>query len=381
LAAYHHFGSLFLPEPSRLLTADPTPPTSPSAESPLYDPITSRGAVRQGAPAPTLADAGPLASPTGEIRPAMARWPAAAPVAGSDPSAAPDGPDGTRNTAELDLPGDELMPDEQAVAAAPKMASELEAALLPHPAAAIVEVTGVALALSRRPAFKPLDLPPTVMAEADLAAVLGASGASRPSLSRSRPPTPLMKPIVVASDAPPEPAAAPEARAVATQGRTVPAALRAFWTNLRILLASASAASEMRAGSGGDSTPGGNGSPTDGAAGSGAGGGSPTDGGSSSAGGGSASAGGAGDPGGSSDGAGGGGGGSSASSGDDGGSVSSGGSRGHGRSDGGRGRGSRGDRDRDHDHGSRGDDRGGRGDGDHGGRGHGRGGDHDGDDD
>jgi hypothetical protein len=394
LAAYHHFGSLFLPEPARLLMADPTPPTPPPAQSTLYDPTTSRGAVRQGAPE-ALAVAGPLASPTGEIRPAMARWPAAAPMAEIDPSATPDGPDLLR---------DELMPEEQAVAAAPKMSSAMETALRPHPAPAAAEVTGVALALPRTPAFKPLDLTPTLVAETGLAAVLGASGASRTSFSRSRPPTPSMKPIVVASDAPPEPAPAPEPRAVRAQGRTLPVALRAFWTNLKILLASAPASSEMQAGSGGngpragasrrtaasggDSPPSGNGSPTDGAGGSGAGDGNASaGGGSSGAGGGSASAG-DGDAGGSggsaSDGGGsagggdanGGGGGSSASSGDDGG-VSSGGSRGPGRSDGGRGRGGRGDRDRDNDRGSRGDDRGGRGDGDHGGRGHGRDGDDD----
>jgi hypothetical protein len=205
LAAYHHFGSLFAPEPSRLLTADPRPATLPPEESALYDPITARGAVRQGAPAPTLAAGRPRASPTGEIRPAKARWPAAAPAAEIDLSAAPDGPRGTRDAAEPDRPGNELMPEERSVAAAPEMASETEAALLPHPASAVAQVPGAARALPPTPAFKPLDLSPAVAAEAGSPAVLGASGASRASLSRSRPPTPSMKPVVVASDAPPEP--------------------------------------------------------------------------------------------------------------------------------------------------------------------------------
>jgi hypothetical protein len=341
---------------------------------------------------PALADAGPLASPTGEVRPAMARWRAAAPATEIDPSAAPDGPDGTRDAAAPDPPGDELMPEERSVAAAPEMASEMEGALLPHPAPAVAQVPGTARALSPTPALKPLDLPTAMVAEGS-PAVLGTSGASRESLSRSRPPTPSMKPVVVASDAPPEPAPAPEARAVTMRGQTLPAALRVFWTNLKILLASAPASSEIRAGSGGNgegatsaiashrtasssgnsgpSGSGGNGSPTDGGGSSSAGGGS------ASPGGGSASAG-AGNPGGSSGSAGGGG--NSARGGDDGGSVSSGDSRGGGRSDGGRGRGGRGDRDEDDDRGSRGNDRGGRGDGDRGGRGSDRGGDDDDDD-
>jgi hypothetical protein len=360
LAAYHHFGNLFLPEPSRLLTADPKPATSPPAESALYDPITARGAVRQGAAVPALADAGPLASTRGEIRPAMARWPAAAPAAEIDLAAAPDGPGGTRAAAEPNRPGHELMPEERSVAAAPEMTSEMEAALLPHPASAVAQVPGAAGALSPTPAFKPLDLLPAVVAEAGPAAALGTSGASQPLLSRSRPPTPSMKPVAVASDAPAELARNPDARVVPFKGQTLPNALRAFFTNLKVLLASAPASSEMGAGSGGnggvrtsaiashsagDTTPSGSG-----------GNGSPTDSGGASGGG--------------------------ASSGDDGGSVSGGGSGGRGSSDSDRGRDGRSDRDRDDDdRGSRGDDRGGRGDGDRGGRGHGRGGDDDGDDD
>jgi hypothetical protein len=389
LTAYHEFGSPSLLKPSRFVAADPQPAQLLPQEVMLDD---TAAAAWQEAPMTERADAFPLTSPpgnaaltspVGEIRPAMGGRPAAEPVSEIEVSAAPEAPDSARDAAEPGSSGDEPMPEERltaaapetlerSVAAVPEMASELDAAVLPHPAPAVTQVPGTAAALPPTPAFKPLALLPAVVAEAGPAAVLGASGASRGSFGRSRAPKPSMKPVGVASAALPEAARAHPVRAVASKGQTLPDALRAFFTNLKILLASAPAASEFRAGSGGNGGaaigPGRRGGSGDDS--------SPSGGGSANPGGGSVGAGagtgGVGGGGGSASGGGG-----SASSGDNGGSVSSGGSRGHGRSDAGSGRGGRGDRDRDDDdRGSRGDDRG-RGDGDRGGRGNGRGGDDD----
>jgi hypothetical protein len=394
LAAYHEFGSPSLLKPSRFVAADPQPAQLLPQEVMLDD---TAAAGWQEAPMTELADAVPLTSPPGsapltppsdEIRPAMGGRPSVEPVSEIEVSASAQ----ARDAAAPDPSGDEPMAEERSTAAAPEklkrtvaavpeMASELDAAVLPHPAPAVTQVPEAAVASLPRPAFKPLAVLPAVVAEAGPAAVLGASGASRESFSRSRAPKPSMKPVAVASAALPEAARARDAPAVASKGQTLPDALRAFFTNLKILLASAPAASEFRvgsggnggtaigsgrrAGSGGDSSPSGGGSASGGA-------GNANGGGSANAGGGSVGAGTGGVGGGSASGGGG-----SVSSGDEGGSVSSGGGRGHGRSDGGRGRGGRGDRDRDDDdRGSRGNDRG-RGDGDRGGRGNGRGGDDD----
>jgi hypothetical protein len=405
LSAYHEFGSPSLLKPARFMAAEPASSPSLAQEGVLDDDQAAHRSARQQALVTPLADAVPLTSPTGsapltstatsnslappvaEIRPAMA-GPAAEPVSGSGGSAALQAPASTR-TAEPHRSGDE--PEERSIAAAPAI---VDAAALPHPAPAIAPVPGTAVARPPTPEFKPLDLLPAVVAEAGAAAVLGAPLAAPASFKRTRSPKPSMQPVAV--DLPPEPARVRDARTAASKGETLPGALRAFLTNLKILLAAAPA-SEFRGGGGdggrGTSAIGSGRRPGNNGAGGPIGGGSPGDtGGSPGAGGGSASAGGnggggsagsgssgggsaGGGGGGDSAGAGGGGGGdsagaggSSASSGNHGSSVSGDGGRGHGRSDGGRGRGDRGDRG---DRGARGD-RGDRGD---------RGGDRGGDDD
>jgi hypothetical protein len=356
LAAYHEFGSLSLLEPSPLVVADPTQARLLSKEHMPEAAVASEELAPQVTPAAALAAAGPLASAIGHIRPASALWSAAEPVGGVAAPPAAEGRDSARDMADPKPSGDEPRPEERPGAAAPEPA---------HPGTAVAML---------KPAFKPLEAIMALVPEAAEPAALRAPQASRDADGQSRPPRPLLKPAVAVLEAPPELARGPDGRAMAALAQTVPEALRSFWTNLKILLASAPARSELR----GDSNRNGGGErgaiyagrrtgnnsgsgPSDSAGGTSpsgsAGGGGPSD----SGGDGSAS---------------GKGGGASASSGDHGSSVSSGGNSSHGRGDGGRG--GRGGRDRDGgDRGSRGEDRGGRGDGDRGGRGHGRGGHHD----
>jgi hypothetical protein len=402
LAAYHEFGSLSLLESSPLVVADPAQVRLLSKEQILDDAVASQELAPQAAPAAALAAAGPLASPIGHIRPAIALWSAAEPVGGVAAPPAAEGRDSTRDLADPKPSGDEPRPEVRPLAAAPEPA---------HP--------GTAVAMPK-PVLKPLDAITTLVSEATAPAARRAPQASRNPVSQRRPPRPPLKPAIVASEAPPEPARGPEVRATAAPAPTVPEALRSFWTNLKILLASAPARSEFRgdsnrtgggkrsainagrrtgndSGSGPSDSAGGT-SPSDSAGGTSpsgsaggnspsgsAGGNSPSgsagDGSSSDSSGGTSPSGSAGAGGPSGNGgassssnsggigsASGKGGAASASSGGRGSSVSSGGDSGRGRGDGDRG--GRGGRDR-------GDDRGGRGDGDRGGRGDGRGGDDD----
>jgi hypothetical protein len=387
LAAYHEFGSLSLLEPSPLVVADPTQVRLLSKEGMLEDAAASQELAPQVAPAAALAAAGPRASAIGHIRPAIALWSAAEPVGGVAAPPAAEGRDSTRDMADPKPSGDEPRPEARPVAAALEPAHQGTAVAMP------------------KPAFKPLAAITTLVPEAAEPAARRAPQASRDAVSQSRPPRPPVKPAIVASEAPAGPAREADARAMAVPARRVPEALRSFWTNLRILLASAPARSEFRGDSnrnrggersaidagrrtGNDSSSGlsgsasgtspsdsaGGTSPSGGAGGtgpSGSGGdGSPSD---SSGGSGPSASGGDGSASGKS-------GGASASNGDrgssvsssSGSSVSSSGNSSRGRGDGDRG--GRGGRDR----GGRGDgDRGGRGDGDRGGRGNDRGDDDD----
>jgi hypothetical protein len=362
LAAYHDFGSLSLLERSRLMVADPTQVKPLPKESMLEDAAVAHELATQLAPA-ALADTGPVALPIGHIRPAMAPWSVAERMGGVDMPPAIEGRDSTRDTASPDPSGYELRAEERPGAVAPQPA---------HP--------GTTVAMPK-PAFKPLDAITTLVAEAAEPTALGAREASGGAVSRSQPARPPLNPVAVASKPRPLFVRQPNARSMARPAQNLPEAFRSLWTDLKILLASAPARSEFggdRGGNGGGgrsaidsgrrtgrdsaSTPSGSG-----------GGSSPGGSGDGSSPGGS-SPGGSGDgssPGGSGDGSspGGSGGGTSAGSGDDGSSASSGSNSSRGRGDGGRG--GRGGRDRDDDRSSRGDDRGGRGDGDRGGRGDG----------
>jgi len=96
------------------------------------------------------------------------------------------------------------------------------------------------------PAFKPLDAAPAVVAEAMLPPV--RSKAETSGLDDG-PPLPSLKPIVIPSERRPGRSAEQDTPVVAATGRTsLPDALRAFWTNLRILLASGPAPRVIRAG-------------------------------------------------------------------------------------------------------------------------------------
>jgi hypothetical protein len=96
------------------------------------------------------------------------------------------------------------------------------------------------------PAFKPLDAIPTVMAQAMLPPFAG-SRIEMPGLG-DRPPRPSLKPVVMTSAQRPEPTAEQDPRRAAAPGPTLPDALRAFWANLKILLAAGPAPRVLRAG-------------------------------------------------------------------------------------------------------------------------------------
>jgi hypothetical protein len=101
-----------------------------------------------------------------------------------------------------------------------------------------------------KPSFKPLEMLPA--ASVELAPPAERTVAARLDLRRSPPPRPALKPPVALPRERSEWRAAPDAppvtRAVAATDRGLPEALRAWWSNLKILLASGPASPAMRAG-------------------------------------------------------------------------------------------------------------------------------------
>jgi hypothetical protein len=101
-----------------------------------------------------------------------------------------------------------------------------------------------------KPSFKPLE--GLQAASAELAPPDERTVAARLDLRREPAPRPALKPGVSLPREPsewrPEPDAAQATRAVAASDQSLPEALRAWWSNLKILLASGPASSAMRAG-------------------------------------------------------------------------------------------------------------------------------------
>jgi hypothetical protein len=101
-----------------------------------------------------------------------------------------------------------------------------------------------------KPSFKPLE--GLQAASAELAPPDERTVAARLDLRSAPAPRPALKPAVSLprerSEWRPEPDAAPATRAVAATDQSLPEALRAWWSNLKILLASGPASSAMRAG-------------------------------------------------------------------------------------------------------------------------------------
>jgi hypothetical protein len=119
------------------------------------------------------------------------------------------------------------------------------------PAAAPAEVAEPAPgSMPPKPSFKPLEV--LQAASAELAPPDERSVAARLDLRRAPPPRPALKPAVSLPQEQPEwrpdPDAAPGTRAVAATDQSLPEALRAWWANLKILLASGPASSVMRVG-------------------------------------------------------------------------------------------------------------------------------------
>lgn len=381
LAAYHQFGDQSLLHRSPLVAADPRPLKSAPRQRALDGGTMARAPAGQGPPADDLADAAQAAPPTGQIRPAMARRSDPVPARDIDPSAAlGPGDSEAPGGADADRLAEDRMAEQRSAAAAPEPRPETVAAALPGDRAGAPGASPepsrvhVAPALPPRPAFKPRAAMPTVLAEAVPApAALGAPEPSRNPARGIRPSQRSVKPLPSSQEMPSRPARAEAPRPLGPNGQGLPEALRAFWTNLRILLASAPASSGVRAGrddrngNNGATAGSGSGGRISGASGStsAVGGNSSRDDGARSAGVGRSSTsgsrtGGNGDT-------------TTASSGGDGGSAGRGGNGGRGRGDGDRDDGDRGGRDD--------GDRGDRDGGDRGGRGGDRGGDDDDDDD
>jgi hypothetical protein len=249
LAAYQEFGSQSVRGRSPAVAVDAGPLKLVPQHRAPDDTTRSRELGAQGMPAAELADAAHAAPATGQIRPALARTPDAEPAGEMGTSAAVQESDSARHGAGPAPVADDPLLDRWSAAAAPEAPPEASAAAPPEAAsAAAVEAphAASAFALPPSPAFKPLEAIPTVMAEAALAQA--APEPSQGRTSRIRPPKPSFKPLVNASGPRSQPAPEQASRPAATTRQTLPDALRAFWTNLKILLASAPASSDFRTG-------------------------------------------------------------------------------------------------------------------------------------
>jgi uncharacterized membrane protein YgcG len=98
------------------------------------------------------------------------------------------------------------------------------------------------------PAFKPLDAVPTVVAHAMLPPQVRSKTAT--SGLGDNPPVPSLKPIFMASEQRPGQTSEQDTRRVSATKPSLPDAFRAFWTNLKILLASGPALRVIPAGGG-----------------------------------------------------------------------------------------------------------------------------------
>jgi hypothetical protein len=248
-AAYHEFGHQSLLNSAPLVLADRTPVKLPPTED-----------ARSGAALPDPSGGDPFDAaglPSGDPPPPGQAIPAMAPfLADADGSLA----DGLIPTERPALPRQDSAPgatdpgasSEWPVAAASETASGLAAA-----APALAELTDGLPAGEASgppaPTFKPLDAVPTVVADATSAADPPAADDGLRTLD---PPLPSLKPMVEPSAARPERQPPPESgntRLAADRERSLPDALRAWWTNLKILLASGPVLSARRAGDqGGD---------------------------------------------------------------------------------------------------------------------------------
>ena len=384
-AAYQEFGNQSLLHRTPLVAADPRPLKLLPEDRTADDVAVARRPAGQGSRAAALAEAARPAAPIGETRPATARRSDAEQESEIDPPAVIERPAVAPYETEPDVAVDPPPSAERSVATAPEMPLDVRPAASLEPVASAVSdaappsgpaTTSAPVATSPpAPAFKPLEVVPTVVAEAPPApAALAAPEGSRRGASPIRPPRPTLKPVIMLSETSPEPVGEREARTVAATPQTLPEALRALWTNLKILLASAPASSDVHVGGDGSDGNDGGGASTSSSGRSTSGGGSTSSDGSASSGGGTSTGSGSNSTSDS-------GGGSAASSGGGGSSASGGGNSGRGRDNGDRGgRGGGRGGDDDDDGGGRGGGRGGDDDDDGGGRGGGRGGDDDDDD-
>lgn len=233
-AAFSEFGNQSLRDRTPLVAADRTPlKLVPEDRTQGGTAAVGRSDAKTAlyAPRPT--------SPIGGGRPAMSRRSEA--EQGSDGLAAIDGPDLARHETAPAPAADDLTSEAWLLAIAPKSPLEADATASPATVARAVSVRASQLDSGAEapptPAFKPLDLVPIVMAEAAPAEGRGRA-TSRSRARNADPPKPSLKPITMPSKERPERAGEPDAPRVAATGQTLPQALRAFWGNLKILLAS-----------------------------------------------------------------------------------------------------------------------------------------------
>jgi hypothetical protein len=246
-SAYKEFGNQSLLDLAHVVLADRTPlkllpRANPRARAALPDRVGSdQLSARAAAPAahpavPIRQAAAPLAPPLGGghgskadtldliERPAMARHDPEPAATALKAQAAAVGALQAEKSVTAALEMQSLGPR----GAAPGSATPAASDQVPQPQPAAT--------LPPTPAFKPLDAVPTVVAQAVPLPRVGHN------IGRSRlddsPPVPSLKPIFVASEQPPGRTSGQGTPRVTATKPTLPDALRAFWTNLKILLAS-----------------------------------------------------------------------------------------------------------------------------------------------
>lgn len=246
-AAYYEFGSESLRDRTLLVTADRSPLKLLPGARAQDAAASSAASAGPGPPAEEVAATAQGAEPMGEIRPAMAPRSHAerAQMAPRDTEGA-DASDGSGP----DRVVDRLTPQGQTLAITAGQ-NELESAALSDGAPETPQESIAAGVGPPTPVFKPLNAIPEFVAEVAPAA-LDAPAASTHAMLLLWPPVPALKPEVgptvrrQLAGAPSEPAAPPPPR-------TLPEGLRAFWANLKVMLASAPASLEVHRGSDQDS--------------------------------------------------------------------------------------------------------------------------------
>jgi hypothetical protein len=238
-SAYEEFGNRSLLNLAPLVVADRTPLKLLPAEGTPERTALPAGTGSERSSATALARREPPAQPLRQSAPAASLNPGEASATDTLVMTVRSAmaPHRTEPVAPGDAPGAEV----PVVAAPETPALDVRAAasLASAAPAAAEEVlqSGPAATWPPAPVFKPFDAVPTVVAQA----VLAPPRESTTEVSNlgGSPPVPSLKPVVLPSEQRPGPPAKEDTRLVAASApASLPDALRAFWANLKILLAS-----------------------------------------------------------------------------------------------------------------------------------------------